>query len=83
MAFNRSHWHTLAYDGARRLVWIVDEDDGAVSVTNDAEAVVAELYQRHPACRFIYRDSMGNWDELLHANGVFAGFAPARHLAPQ
>jgi hypothetical protein len=59
----------------RHCVWIVDEDAG-VSVTNDAEAVVAEINQRHPGCRIIYRDTMGNWDELRHRNGTFVDFAP-------
>lgn len=74
-----SRWHTVAYDGAARMVWIVD-DDGPKSVTNDAESVVHALYQRHGACRIIYRDTLGHWDELLHLDGIFQGFAPARGL---
>lgn len=74
-----ARWHTVAYDGVMRMIWIVD-DDGPVSVTNDAKAIVAELYQRHGSCRIIYRDTMGNWDELLHLNGTFYGFTPARDL---
>lgn len=45
-----------------------------VSVTNDAEAVVAYLNTAYPGRRFIYRDSEGRWDELSHEGGVFKGF---------
>jgi len=61
------------------MVWIVDLNRGS-SVTNDAERVVAELNDRFPGFRIIYRDSMGNWDELKHDNGKFTGFKPARAL---
>jgi hypothetical protein len=65
-------------------VLIIDLDDGAVSVTNDAAAVVAHLLARfgNPArCdvrgpRIIYRDSMMLWSELRHAGGSFVGYAP-------
>ena len=56
-------------------VYIVD-NDGPVSVTNDAEAVVARVNAVHPGKRIIYKDTMGQWDELLHVNGVFTDFAP-------
>lgn len=52
--------------------------EGCVSVTNDAEAVVAEVVATHGNVRIFYFDTMGNRDELLHDNGVFKGFAPAR-----
>lgn len=64
------------------LVWIEDLN-GALSVTNDAEAVCAELQRGFPGYRIIYRDSMGFWDELLHDRGQFTGFAPARTLTPE
>lgn len=56
------------------IVHIIDIDDGGISVTNDAENVVAEVNNRYPNRRIIYRDSMGNWDELVHENGVFKSF---------
>lgn len=52
--------------------------DGRVSVTNDAENVVAELVRLYGNRRVFYIDSMGNRDELVHNNGVFTGYAPAR-----
>ena len=63
------------------IVWILDED-GPLSVTNDAERVVAELFKTYGDRRIIYRDTDGNWDELQHRGSVFTGFAPARELAP-
>ena len=61
------------------IVWIVDEN-GLVSVTNDAEDVVDTLLDRFPGHRIIYRDSMGAWDELRHEQGRFVGFAAARNM---
>lgn len=85
----------LAHGGMRTLssgqtvtgpiVWIVDEFRESVptpSVTNDAERVCVELNLRYPGYRIIYRDTSGHWDELMHRDGVFAGFIAARHLRP-
>ena len=58
-------------------VFIVDEDVG-MSVTNDAENVVLEVLTRYPNHRIIYRDTTGRWDELVHDNEKFTGFAPYR-----
>lgn len=55
-------------------IFIVDLDNGYMSVTNDAENVTAYLYERFGNRRFIYLDTMGNWDELEHSNGRFIGF---------
>lgn len=62
-------------------VFIVD-CDGQMSVTNDAEAVVAYVNAWHPGKRIIYRDTMGQWDELKHTNGRFDGFAPYNEELP-
>lgn len=56
-----------------RVVQLVDLDDG-VSVTNDAENVVLEVFNQYPNRRIVYRDTMGQWDELVHNNGVFTDF---------
>lgn len=58
-----------------KMVFIVDNDMG-MSVTNDAENVVADVLRQYPNHRIIYRDTMGQWDELVHFNGKFTGFAP-------
>lgn len=53
-----------------------------MSVTNDAENVVREVYITYGNKRIMYRDTDGQWDELVHANGVFVtfarGYSPAR-----
>ena len=77
------------YDVVRvtpEIVWIRDraEDDGVISVTNDAENVVMELHNKYHGARIIYQDTMGAWDELKHdGRGIFTGFAPARDMAPE
>lgn len=63
------------------IVWITDDNTGRMSVTNDAEAVCKFLDKEYGGRRIICRDSDGNWDELLHKDGRFAGFKPARDLA--
>lgn len=61
---------------ARRLTFIVDLDAGGVSVTNDAEAVWAEVQARSPGNRLIYRDSMGRWDEIVPLDDGAVTFKP-------
>lgn len=56
-------------------VFITDDGVDVMSVTNDAECVVREIAGAYPGKRIIYRDSMGQWDELLHKNGEFVDFA--------
>jgi len=55
-------------------VFIVDLD-GFVSITNDAENVTRFLNICHPGKRIVYRDSLGEWGEILHNDGAFLGFA--------
>lgn len=50
---------------------IVDEDRGNMSVTNDLEAVLLEIWrdlipsdQYMPELKIRYRDSMGQWDRI-------------------
>jgi hypothetical protein len=57
-------------------VLVIDRDDGHLSVTNDAEKVVAEILEQFGVGRrIIYRDTMGRWDELKHDGKRFTGFA--------
>lgn len=79
-AATRSSWSVFRSDPIDRRVWIRDNDVG-LSVTNDAEAVVAALEADYPGWRFFYRDTDGAWDELQHDGSRFTGFAPARDLA--
>lgn len=71
----RSHY---SYTVEQGVVCIVDANDGGLSVTNDAENVIADmvaggLLTTQPV---IYCDSEGRWDVLLVEGGRFAGFAP-------
>lgn len=76
MAKCRSSWSITKTDHDRRIVWITDEN-GPVSVTNDAEAICLVLGGRNDKpYRILYKDSTGRWDELIHERGVFKDFAP-------
>lgn len=61
-------------------VYIIDlaESMGSMSVTNDAEAVVHNLNKEFGNKRIFYRDTMDQWDELVHDNGKFISFRPYR-----
>lgn len=66
-------------------IFIEDTGHGHTrSVTNDAEAVVYELFNRHKIGdkRIVYKDSDGRWDELLHDGDQFTDFAPYRFPVP-
>ena len=56
-----------AYGIEHGVVKIVDLDMGNVSVTNDAENVLTEIQsiENIKDKRIIYRDSVGQWDELI------------------
>ena len=58
------------------MVFITDDDQDDMSITNDAENVVIDVLAKYPYHRIIYRDSQGEWAELLHWSGAFAGFKP-------
>lgn len=77
----RAQYSIQKVDKDKKIVYIVDLD-GPLSVTNDAEYVVRTLDNMYHNFRIIYQDTMGNWDELKHDNGVFTGFAPARNMSP-
>lgn len=55
---------------------IVVDRDGEVSVTNDADAVVAYVLKKHPGKRIIYQDTEKQWAELRHDGESFTCFAP-------
>ncbi len=78
MIHNHATWTILRADAS--AMWIEDLDEGK-SITNDAEWVVQILHAKYPDRRIFYKDTMGNWDELVHNDGVFSGFKPAREFA--
>lgn len=67
-------------DVTDEAVYIVDlaNECQTMSVTNDAENVVANVAKSFGNKRIVYQDTNGQWDELVHDNGVFVRFAPYR-----
>ncbi len=66
-------------DGTAFLIDLHDSfSNPTMSVTNDAEAVVAAVLRNYPwAARIVYRDTEGEWAELRHDGfSVFKGFGP-------
>lgn len=78
---NRANYYIVEFRKDR--VFIADLGGPHKSITNDAERVVAEVNHAHPGHRIIYKDTEGEWDELLHDKGKFTGFKPYREDHPQ
>lgn len=51
-----------------------------MSVTNDAENVTQHLYEKFGDKQIFYKDTMGQWDELVHKCGKFLKFAPGERI---
>jgi hypothetical protein len=64
-------------------LFIRDVGQDSMTVTNDAEAVVRDLYRNGMLAdrRLLYADSEGTIDELRHdGKGAFMGFAPGKKI---
>lgn len=60
-----------------KAVYITDDCDRydfAPSVTNDAENVTQYLFEMFGNKQIFYKDTVGDWDELVHDKGVFKDF---------
>ena len=67
--------YSSVYDPALDAIFVVDLcAPMCLSVTNDAEHVVAEVVKQHGNKAIVYRDTAGQWDILAHTNGMFTGF---------
>lgn len=57
-------------------VFIIDtaNETGRMTVTNDAEEVVMYLYRCFGNKRIFYKDTLDDWDELVHHHGKFKDF---------
>lgn len=64
------------------IVFVRDMDKGRMSVTNDAVSVCKEIHAVYPNHRIVYRDSVGDWCELVHSNGEFIGYKPYFDYTP-
>lgn len=72
----RCAFEVLAVDES--AIYLADLNLGGRSLTNDAANVVAECVLRFGNLRIVYRDSMGEWAELVHVGGRFLTYAMAR-----
>lgn len=71
MPIPRASFSTRYANGAVLLTDL----DGSMSITNDAEAVVEHvLSQGSPDVRIFYKDTDGQWDELVHDGKAFTAF---------
>jgi hypothetical protein len=55
-------------------VFLIDPDNGSMSITNDAENVVEYCLLMYGNKRIIYLDTNLEWWELLHDDKAFVGF---------
>jgi|WetSurMetagenome_2_1015567.scaffolds.fasta_scaffold68391_2 hypothetical protein len=76
---SRAHYDSFVKGG---IIYVIDDNDGAMSVTNDAEAVVEEVVKLHGNLPVKYRDTDGRWDWLVHEHGKFITFAPGNKPYP-
>jgi len=74
----KAHFRIVGQDFKNQSkVLLIEDLNGPMSVTNDAENVVAYLISiGYSSYRILYCDSMGQWDELLHDGTQFTGFGP-------
>lgn len=61
----RSEWRVVEHDEQHQIVFIEDLNRGKKSVTNDAENVLRLIQNDYGAVRLVYRDSMGEWAEII------------------
>jgi len=56
-------------------VILLEDEDGPMSITNDAENVVHYALAHYPhGARILYKDTDGIWDELVHDGNDFVTF---------
>jgi hypothetical protein len=56
------------------VICVEDANAGGMSVTNDIEAVVAEVVEKYGSHLIVYKDSEGEWMAVAHDNGRFLRF---------
>jgi hypothetical protein len=66
----------FSYQTYGNVIAVIDHDQGR-SVTNDAEAVIAQLAQKFDLSQYrvIYKDTRGIWDQMLVDRTGLAGFS--------
>lgn len=73
---NHPEFEVVSADEKTVVIRDLCEQYQCMSVTNGAEEVVARLYNTYGDRQYLYYDTTGALDELLHAKGEFTGFAP-------
>jgi hypothetical protein len=67
----------FSYQTYGNVIAVIDHDQGR-SVTNDADAVIAQLAQKFDLSQYrvIYKDTRGIWDQMqVDRTGHYAGFS--------
>ena len=78
----RSQWDFVTpvpWSAASCDIVFIRDLDGPVSVTNDAENVLAFIQQQWPGKRVVYQGTDGEWMEIVPVHtrtGVYARFDP-------
>jgi hypothetical protein len=72
----KARYSARAVPGAILIYDEYRDDAPTMTVTNDAEAVVAEAVAMHGNYPIAYLNTDGRWDQLHHDNGKFQGFRP-------
>ena len=65
----RADFDIVKVDETKKIVFLVDLNLGGLSVTNDAEQVYILIKTGYPEYRVIFRDSIGDWDEIESDDG--------------
>lgn len=66
----RSSWELLE---VKNGIAYIQDLDGPVSVTNDAENVFREVSKLYNLGRIVYRDTYGEWTEICTSVGDYLG----------
>ena len=64
----RSRWdfvHPVPWSQECQDIVFIEDLDGPMSVTNDAENVLSFINQNWPDKRLVYKDTQGEWAELV------------------
>lgn len=71
-------WEVIGFCDA--VVFTMESEKGRAS----CGLLVEVMLKKHgPGIRIVYRDHMGNWNELCHDGGSFSGYRPTNLRPPQ
>lgn len=65
----RAEWVVLEVNHISKIVFIQDTNHpGNKSITNDADKVFNTIQNNFPNYRLVYKDSQGDWGEIIKSN---------------